>query len=272
MPDEELPHELVDLADAGPTGVPLGVDARRDHETLDVLPEVPEPEPVRVAGHVAHEPRHLGLDGVVVVGRREEPGRGALEDREVVDLLGDLGDELRRARPGADDDDALAAEVDVVVPSSGVEGGTGEGRRARQVGDVGPVELADAADDGVGRRDRARARRPRGGGGSTRIDASSSSTGQHLGAEADEGPQAVLVGDAAEVVEQHLLGGEVLRPVVALREGVAVEEVRHVDAAARVGVLEPGAADVVVLLQHHDLDAGLVEAVGGHQPGHARRR
>ena len=100
------------------------------------------------------------------------------------------------------------------------------------------------------------------------MDASSSSMASDLGAEADERPEPVLVGHATEVVEQHLLGGEVLRPVVPLRERVAVEEVRHVDAAARVRVLEPGATDVVVLLQHDDLDAGLVQSVGCHQSGH----
>ena len=45
---------------------------------------------------------------------------------------------------------------------------------------------------------------------------------------------------------------------------------RDVDAAARVGVLEPGAADVGILLEHDDVDADLLEAVSGDEPGHAR--
>ena len=93
--------------------------------------------------------------------------------------------------------------------------------------------------------------------------------GHDLGPEADQRAEPEPVGHVAEVVEQHLLAGEVLWPVVALREGVAVEEVGHVDAAARVRVLEPGAADVVVLLEDHHLDAGLVEPVGRHQARHA---
>ena len=183
------------------------------------------------------------------------------------DRLGDLGDELGGAGPGADDHDALALEVDVVVPPRRVEGGTGERARARQLGDVRPVELADPADDGVG------------------LEGLLAAVGlqpqrpphrrfvelrrQDLGAEADQRSQPEPIRHATEVLEQHLLAGEVLRPVVTLREGVAVEEVRHVDPAPGVGVLEPRAADVIVLLEHDHLDAGLVQPVGGDQARHA---
>ena len=50
---------------------------------------------------------------------------------------------------------------------------------------------------------------------------------------------------------------------------VAVEVVLDVDAATRVVVLEPRAPDVVVLLEHHDLDAGLAEPVRGDDARHA---
>ena len=73
----------------------------------------------------------------------------------------------------------------------------------------------------------------------------------------------------AEVVVQLGLGRVGLRPVVALRERVAVVVVRDVDPAARVGVLEPGAADVGVLLEHRTDDAGLLEPVRGGDAGHA---
>ena len=47
--------------------------------------------------------------------------RRALEDREVAGLLGDHRDRLHAARPGADDADPLAGEVDAVVgPRTGV--------------------------------------------------------------------------------------------------------------------------------------------------------
>ena len=60
------------------------------------------------------------------------------------------------------------------------------------------------------------------------------------------------------------------RPVVALRERVAVVVVRVVDPTARILVLVPGAADLGVLLEDDDVDAGLREPVRGEQPGHAR--
>ena len=78
-----------------------------------------------------------------------------------------------------------------------------------------------------------------------------------------------VVGAVAEVVEQHVLRREVERPVVALRERVAVVVVRVVDPAAGIAVLPPRAADFAVLLDDHEGDAGLVQAVRGEQTGHA---
>ena len=73
-----------------------------------------------------------------------------------------------------------------------------------------------------------------------------------------------------EVVEQHVLRREVERPVVSLRERVAVVVVRIVDAAARILVLEPRAADVLVLVDDDEIDAGLLQPVRGEQSRHAR--
>ena len=57
----------------------------------------------------------------VVTGRDGEL-RGALEDREVLRLLGDHGNRLDAAGTGADHADALPGEVDTVVrPGAGVE-------------------------------------------------------------------------------------------------------------------------------------------------------
>ena len=87
--------------------------------------------------------------------------------------------------------------------------------------------------------------------------------------EADVGVQGVVLCERAEVVEQGRLGAEVLGPVAALGERVAVEVVGDVDATPRIDVLQPGPAHVVVLLDDDVVDAGLVEPVGGQQPGHA---
>ena len=211
--------------------------------------------------------RHL----VVVVGRRAEPGGVRWNTSSSPTIGRDLGDELHRARAGADHRDALAREVDVVVPAR--PSGTTARRTSSRPGDVRErraVELADRADDRVGlerllacrRRSRTRTvqrqrRRP------------TTSADSDLGPEADVLAQVERVGAAPEVVEQHVLGREVERPVVALRERVAVVVVRVVDAAARIRVLEPGAADVVVLLEDHERHAGLLQPVGGEQARHA---
>ncbi len=81
-------------------------------------------------------------------------------------------------------------------------------------------------------------------------------------------PHAVLVGAALEVGAQLLLLRIELRPVVVGLEGVAVEVIGDVNAAAGVGVLEPGAADAVVLLDHRVGDARLLQPDGGEQTRH----
>ena len=83
----------------------------------------------------------------------------------------------------------------------------------------------------------------------------------HLGGEADDVAQVELLGHALEVGEQVGLGREARAPCIGLGEGEAVELVGHVDPAARVHVLEPGAPDVRVLLEHRDLDPGLAQPV-----------
>ena len=92
---------------------------------------------------------------------------------------------------------------------------------------------------------------------------------EHFGRVANAVGDAEPLDTRAEVVEQHRLRRVVLRPVGRLRGRVAVEVVLDVDAATRVVVLEPRAADVVVLLEHHDLDAGLAEPVRGDDARHA---
>src|SRR5207244_5934718 len=71
----------------------------------------------------------------------------------------------------------------------------------------------------------------------------------HLGPEADLRADAVVAGAALEVVAQLVPPREELRPVVVRRERVAVEVVRDVHPAAGIGVLEPRAADPVLLLE-----------------------
>ena len=92
---------------------------------------------------------------------------------------------------------------------------------------------------------------------------------EHFGRGANAVGDAETLDARAEVLEQHRLRRVVLRPVGRLRGRVAVEVVLDVDAATRVVVLEPRAPDVFVLLEHHDLDAGLAEPVRGDDARHA---
>ncbi len=96
-------------------------------------------------------------------------------------------------------------------------------------------------------------------------EASSNARLGHLAAEPDALPQSELLGHALEVGQQVGLRREPRHPVVGLREGEAVELVRHVHPAARVHVLEPGATDLVVLLEDCHVHAGLAEPVGRGQ-------
>ena len=72
----------------------------------------------------------------VAVQTRDDPGGGALEDREMPDLVHDLGHDLDRRRAGADDRDASTVQVVGMVPVGGVEHragelvGAGDGRQA----------------------------------------------------------------------------------------------------------------------------------------------
>ena len=162
----------------------------------------------------------------------------------------DLGDELHRARAGADDRDALA-RAGRPSWSQRAEWNAGPANESRP-GDVGerrPVQLADRADDRVRRRSSPRRRRRSRTRTSTRRSSSDQSAATTSVAKrmCSRSPNASA--QRREVVEQHVLGREVQRPVVPLRERVAVVVVRVVDAAAGIRVLEPRAADVVVLLE-----------------------
>ena len=95
--------------------------------------------------------------------------------------------------------------------------------------------------------------------------------GNDFGLEADVLAHAVLARAALEVVPQLRVLREELRPVVVGLERVAIEVVGDVDAAARVGVLEPGAAHAGILLDHGVGDAGLPRA-GSRPAGPTCRR
>ena len=155
-----------------------------------------------------------------------------------------------------------------MVPAGRVERRSGERLAALDLRQLRAVELTDGADDRVGRDGPLvavgvdRAHRPR------RRVLVPLDRG-HLGVEADVRADAELVDALAEVLVELGARAVVERPVVALGERVAVVVVRDVDPAPGIAVLQPGAADVGVLVQHDVRHVGLGQAVGGDDAGHA---
>ncbi len=263
---EQLAGDLVAGADREPAAVVVrGIDAR----VLDREPgpriEGQEAEPPRVERQVPHRPPLPVGHGEVVVGIREHPLRGALEHRELLDLVGDGRRDLEAARARPHEGEALAAVVDRVVPARGVERRAGEVVHAGDVGELGPVQRAHRADDearverlgravGVAHEDRP----PPGRLVVGRVG--------DLGLEADVRTQRVVVQHPDEVLLQLRLLREVLGPVVGGLERVAVEVAADVDARTGVTVLVPRAARPGVLLHDRERQPRLLEADPREQP------
>ena len=182
---------------------------------------------------------------VAPVAARHEPVARALEDGRVRRLLGHGRQELDRAGAGADHRDPLAAQVVAVVPLGGVEAVALEA--ARQARDGGLVELARRHDHGVGRAlpaARLDPPVPRRVVPAARAD---------VRAGLDDVLEALLGDDLAQVGEDVGLGRAQPHPVAALGERERVEVARDVARGARIGVVEPGAAEPVGLLEDRDV-------------------
>ena len=90
----------------------------------------------------------------------------------------------------------------------------------------------------------------------------------HLGVETDVSTQLILVGGVGKVLFEHWLRGKVLWPVLG-PERVGVDVIGAVHPAARIGVLQPGTADIGVLFDYHKVDARLLQPDGAQQTGHS---
>ena len=199
--------------------------------------------------------------GDVAVGLGQHPRRGALEQRQRRHLRLDLRHELDRAGPGADHGDAPAAQVEIVVPARRVERGALEGVEALDVGHGRDVQRPGAPDHDA----RAHLRAVGDPDGPAR--AVPFQVGD-LRAEADAVAEAVAVGDVLQVRPDLGLAGEQPRPVRVGGEGERVEVALHVAGAAGVGVVAPGAAEALPLLQHQEVGAaGLGQPHRRPQPG-----
>src|SRR5690606_35390584 len=107
-------------------------------------------------GAVEALPARDVLEGPLLAGgertieaRDHEVGR-ALEDVQPGGPLRELRDELERARRVADHRDALAGDVEIVVPARRVPGRALVRGEPREVGNVGAVELPERAHQHVG--------------------------------------------------------------------------------------------------------------------------
>ena len=261
-------HLLVGGVDGSLRMRPARIDDQGRQQAVRTRPEDQEAVPAAVVGKVFEKPLRPVADAAVIVWIRNHPRRRTLEHENLGRLFGELGHQLEGAGAGADDRHALVGQVVLVLPARRVKGRAAERRQPREFGDLRPVQLADRADQSVGddavlvavRSAQAHAPLRR-----RRVE----DRGNHLGAETNVLANAVLVGAALEVRGELLLSGVEFRPIVVGLERIAVEVVGDVDAAARVGVLVPGAADPLVLLDHDEGDAGVAQADRRQEPRHS---
>ena len=216
---------------------------------------------------MAHRPAVTVGHLLVVVLVREHPLRGALEDGELLDVVGDRRRDLEPARAGADEREALAADVDVVGPAA--RSGTTGPAKSSMPGMSGrwgwfsaPTALITANASSW----------------STDPSFAFTSTVQRpvrvvergardLGVEPAVRLDAVLVHHSPEVLRELGLLREVLGPVVGRLERVAVEVAADVDPRAGVAVVPPRAAGTAALLHDRERDARLRQPDPGEQPG-----
>ena len=199
--------------------------------------------------------------------RRHRVVGGALEDGEVLGLLGDHGDGLDRRRAGADHAHRLAGEVDSLMrPVAGVIGRPLELLEARDLRRVGRRQAAHGGDD----EPRGDASRRAGGAGPLGLDLPDAGglverCPGDARLEAHVAAQVEAVGDMVCVAQQLGLGGVALRPFPFLlqlgRELVGILDALDVTARTGIAVPVPGAADALASLEHARRKALLTKAV-----------
>ena len=184
---------------------------------------------------------------------------GALEDVEVLRLLGDGGGRLNAGGARAQHRDPLAGQRDPFGrPPTGVVQLALENLDARDIRQVGLGQGAGGADHEAGL-ERIAPVRPH------RPEPAPFVPGQpvHRGVEPDVLAKVVAVGEVQGVLQDLRLGGVALAPVPRL-VGLRVPRHRivhrgHVAAATRVAVPVPGPADVAAALDDQDRHAQLAQ-------------
>ena len=222
---------------------------------------------VHARAHHLHQPRRHAVQllrearsGAVVA--RNHPGRGALEEREVLHQRRERGHQLDGRGARAHHRHALAPQVHRLVPRGRVELYACERLAPGHLGELRVVQRAHAEHEVL-----RLVHLAAGGGHRPRRALVAPGAARDLLAEAAAGEHAVIDGHALEVREDLLLWRVQLRPLGVLREGEGVEVRGHVAGAAGVAVLAPGASDARALLQHHEAAPRFLE-----RDGHAQAR
>ena len=99
--DQHGAHEVVARAHGLGVLVPVRIDAGGHEQALVHEPELPQPVPAPVVGQQRQQVVELGRERVLVVLRRQQPGRRALVHVEVAHLPRQAGDELGGAGPAS---------------------------------------------------------------------------------------------------------------------------------------------------------------------------
>ncbi len=268
-------------------GGELGADDRRDARQqlllrrLGVLErhageQLPHLQPL--AAHDLVDPLLRDLERAQLVGHvvdvapRHEVGRRALQHGDVGGLVGDRGDQRRGGRARADHHDPLALQVEVVRPGLRVDDAALEVGEALPLGRIAfvvaivalahPEEVAGEAPRlaGVG---------PDGLDGPEVLGARPARP-RDLVAIADVAVKVVLLDHLAHVFADLVRGGDRRADpgLEAVAEGVEVA----VGADAGILVGQPGAAEALQRVQHHEALAGrlLGQVVGGADAGDSR--
>ena len=149
--EQHLAGEVVDRAHGTTVGLPLRIDTHTVDCRVAHAPEDRESVEFAIGRQMPEQPRQAGADGVVIVRRRREPRRCALEHEDLPGHPCNFGHELHCAAAGADDGHSLADEVDVVTPFGGVEVLACERRDPLDLRPGRTVELTDRTDHGARR-------------------------------------------------------------------------------------------------------------------------
>ena len=249
-------HLLLELAKRQLSGEPAHAPVTKlNHERLA--------RPVDRRPHRALGDREPPVEGALErlhrpVGMWNHPGRRSLVDVQPLDLGLDARHELDRRGTGADHRDPLSAQVVVVVPCGGVKERALEGLEPGDLGELRLAHRALAAHEHVGRDRALRAVEAPAGALLIPCRALEPAIEAHVLAYAEPRRH------APEVLEDLRLGGVGARPARVGRKGERVEVRGNVAAAARIGVVTPGASQVARTLEQNEVALAVTHQTHGH--------